>query len=291
NSRSTFADSVPTVGTCVLMGMAYNAIDFKRIPTWKIVAAIVVAFVASAVLTRVALAMVVARDFRSSVDVMRLVGMTIEAFTNSEWLETARSKMDAAITVGNYSEEYVNSRFLARFLLTKYHDNMLYFFSLFGPDTFSVYIDFMKNRMWATLPDPILREIGVVINKEDLVISNGDFIVYLIDGWGLGGFKTGSMIAEVYSVFGWLFPGVMALSAMLLYVFYDALVADSPSGRKVVSPLIILMIWNLCGTTASFGFGAETVVTVPAGIVRGLPQNILFYLVATIAVRRITRFV
>ena len=59
----------------------------------------------------------------------------------------------------------------------------------------------------------------------------------------------------------------------------------------MVSPLIILMIWNLCGTTAAFGFGAETVVTVPSGIVRGLPQNILFYFIATLAVRRITRLV
>jgi hypothetical protein len=289
NSRSTFADSVPTVGICVLMAMAYNAFSLKSIPTWKIVAVILGAFIASSLLSRVALAMVVVRDFRSTVDVMGLVGMTLEALTNSEWLEIARTKMDAAVTIGNYSEEYVNSRFLARFLLTKYHDNILYYFSFFGPDHFASYADFIKDRMWATLPDPILQKLGVNINKEDLVISNGDYIVYMIDGWGLGGFKTGSMIAEVYSVFGVLFPAVMFVGSMLLYVFYDALVADAPSGRKVVSPLIILLIWNLCGTTAAFGLGAETVVQIPAGIVRGLTQNIMFYFIAVYSVRKLAR--
>ena len=64
-----------------------------------------------------------------------------------------------------------------------------------------------------------------------------------------------------------------------------------PAGRRAFSPLIILLIWNLVGTTAAFGFGAETVTAVPAGIVRGLPQNVLVYALAVLMVRGITRVI
>lgn len=289
NSRSTFADSIPIVGICVLMATSYNAFSLRNIPTWKIVAAVAGAAFMAVFLSRIALAMVVVRDFRANVDIMGLISLTFEALGNTEWLEAAKSKMNATVFFANYSEEYVDSRFLARFLLTKYHDNILYYFGMFGPDHMIAYREFILDRLWATFPDPILRMLGIWINKEDLVISNGDYIVYMIDGWGLGGFKTGSMIAEAYSIFGWLYPFAMFVGAMLLFIFYDAMVMDSPYGRKVVSPMIILLIWNLCGTTAAFGLGAETMVQIPAGIIRNLPQTIMFYWVATTGVKLFAR--
>ena len=93
---------------------------------------------------------------------------------------------------------------LARFLLTKFHDNILYYFSLFGPDQISlVQGASCSTACVATLPDPLLRRARhQLVNKQDLVVSNGDYIVYIVDGWGLGGFKTGSLIAEVFAIFG-----------------------------------------------------------------------------------------
>jgi hypothetical protein len=291
NSRSTFADAVPTIGICMLIGSAWGLFSLRHIPKAKLILGAIGALIAIALLSRVALAMVVVRDYRYSVDVGMLVKMTLEALGNDEWLAAAKAKMDSAVNVGNYSETYVDSRFAARFLLTKFHDNILYYFSLFGPDHIGIYKQFMSDRLFATLPDPLLRLFGLSINKEDLVVSNGDYIVYIIDGWGLGGFKTGSMIAEVYAVFGWLFPLVILVNALLLFVFHDAFVGTARSGRKVISPLMLLLIWNLVGTTAAFGLGAETVTAIPAGIVRGLPQNVLMYLIATSLVRGLGRFI
>ncbi len=289
NSRSTFADAIPTVGICALVALALGRLDMRRIPPGKALLFALAAAAAGVLLSRVALAMVVVRDFRYSLDASSLVSMTFEALSNSEWLETAKSKMDSSVNVGNYSEHYVDSRFFARFLLTKFHDNMLYYFSLFGSDHLIAYKEFMLDRLAATLPDPLLRQFGININKQDLVVSNGDYVVYMIDGWGMGGFKTGSMVAEVYAIFGWAFPLVIAACALLLFVFHDAFVAQSPGGRTAFAPLIILLIWNLCGTTAAFGLGAETVTAIPAGIARGLPQNVLVYALAALAVRGIGR--
>lgn len=289
NSRSTFADALPTIGICLLIAQALGRVDLRRVPPTRLLLFAVAAVIAAFVLSRVALAMVVVRDYRYTVDVDMLVRMTIEALFDNEWLSAAKAKMDVATYVGDYSETYVDSRFAARFLLTKFHDNIFYYLSLFGEDHTRHYKEFMLDRLMATLPDPLLRIFGISINKQDLVISNGDYIVYMIDGWGLGGFKTGSMIAEVFSVYGWAFPIVMATSALMLFVFHDAFATPTGPGRLAVSPLILLLIWNLVGTTAAFGLGAETVTAIPAGIARGLPQNIFAYVIAIALVRGVSR--
>ena len=291
NSRSTFADAVPTIGICVLIAKAIGRMDLRRIPTSRIVFFVLAAMFGAMLLSRVALAMVVVRDYRYSVDVGMLVRMTIEALFNNEWLAAAKAKMDTASYVGDYSETYVDSRFAARFLLTKFHDNMLYYFSLCGPDHIHSYREFMWTRLVATLPDPLLRLTGLSIDKQDLVVSNGDYLIYIVDGWGLGGFKTGSMIGEVYAVFGWFFPIVTAACALMLFVFHDAFATPTAGGRMAFSPLIILLIWNLVGTTAAFGLGAETVTAIPSGIVRGLPQNVLVYVIAIYFVRGASRLI
>ncbi|MEP7100167.1 MAG: hypothetical protein ABI781_06640 [Burkholderiales bacterium] len=289
NSRSTFADAVPTIGICLLTATALGRFDIRRVAPTKLLAFALVALIAASLLSRVSLAMVVVRDYRHNADVGMLVRMTAEALFNSEWLAAAKAKMDTAVTVGNYSEDYVDSRFLARFILTKFHDNILYYFSLMGPDQIASYKGFMLERIAATLPDPLLRPLGISVNKQDLIVSNGDYIIYIVDGWGLGGFKTGSMIAEVFGVFGAAFPLVIVGAGLMLFVVHDAFAARSPFGRLALAPLMILLVWNLVGTTAAFGLGAETVTAIPAGIVRGLPQNILAYLIATALVRAATR--
>jgi hypothetical protein len=289
NSRSTFADAIPTVGICVLVATALGRSGLRRVPVGQLVLYGVLAAGAAILLSRVALAMVVVRDYRHNADIGMLVNMTIEALFNSEWLEAAKARMETAVTVGNYSEEYVNSRFLARFLLTKFHDNILYYFSLMGPDQIAAYKGFMFDRLAATLPDPLLRPLGITLDKQDMIVSNGDYIIYMVDGWGLGGFKTGSMVAEAFGVYGLAFPLVMAASGLLLFVVYDAFAIATFHGRLAFAPLMLLQIWNLVGTTAAFGLGTETVTSIPSNIVRGLPQNILVYLIAFALVRGATR--
>ncbi len=291
NSRSTFADAVPTVGICILLAKGVGRIDFRKVPVSRLIVIGLAAAIGSVLLSRVALAMVVVRDYRYGVDAGSLIRLTVEALFNSEWLDAAQSKMDTEVHVGNYSETYVDSRFFARFLLTKYHDNILYYLGLFGEDHLHAYRDFMADRLIATLPDPLLRYFNLNVDKQDLAVSNGDYIVYIIDGWGLGGYKTGSMIAEVFGVYGWAFPLVIAGSALMLFTFHDAFVTPTAQGRLAFAPLILLLIWNLVGTTAAFGLGAETVTAIPSGILRGLPQSVIAYVVAAAFARFVSRVV
>jgi hypothetical protein len=147
----------------------------------------------------------------------------------------------------------------------------------------------MFDRLAATLPDPLLHKLGINIDKQDLIVSNGDFTVYLVDGWGLGGYKTGSMMGEVYGTFGLLAAPIMAAATIMLFTAYDTFGVRTAAGRLALSPLIVVLIWSLVGTTASFGFGAESVTAIPAGIVRGIPQDILVYLVAAWMARSVGR--
>lgn len=289
NSRSTFADAIPTMAIALLMAVGMGRLDLRRLDKGRLLGLAAVAGVGALLLSRVALAMVVVRDYRYTVDVGTLIGMTLDALFDSEWVEAARARMDSAEYVGGYSEVYVDSRFFSRFLLTKFHDNILYYCSLFGDDNTADYRQFMLDRLLGSLPDPMLRALGISIDKSDLVISNGDYIVYIVDGWGLGGFKTGSMIGEVYSMFGWGFPLVLGAAALMLFVAYDVFVGRDARGVRTVSPLLLLLAWNLMGTTAAFGLGGETVVVIPAGILRGLVQYILFYVIAVAAVGALSR--
>ena len=289
NSRSTFADAIPTIGICALIAVGLGRMDLRRITIPKLIVFLLVAAIGGILLSRVALAMVVVRDFRTNANIGMLVGLTIDALFSNEWLEIAKAKMDTSVMVANYSETYVDSRFFGRFLLTKFHDNILYYFSLMGPDQVTSYKGFMSARLWATLPDPLLRMFGISIDKQDLIVSNGDYIIYLVDGWGLGGFKTGSMVGEIVGVYALAFPLVVIGCALLLFVVYDAFVVRAFRDRLACSPFILLLIWNLCGTTAAFGLGAESITAIPAGIVRGLPQNILVYLIAIAMVKGVTR--
>lgn len=285
NSRSTFADAIPTIGVCMLVAAAFGHRFLAEVPRARLVAWALAALAAGLVLSRLALAMVVAREYRYGLDAATLVRVTLEAFLDSEWLDAARAGMEAAPQIGHYSESYVDSRFFARFLLTKFHDNILYYTSLFGEDHLLQYRGFMADRLAATLPDPLLRLLGVAIDKDELLIANGDYIVYMVDGWGLGNFKTGSMIAEAWAVCGWAFPLVLAAAAWALFLCYDAFVATAAGGAVACAPLILLLAWNLCGTTAAFGLGAETLTAIPAGIVRGVPQHVIAYLAALFVVR------
>lgn len=287
NSRSTFADAIPTVGICILVTLAYGLIPPSQLKPGRLLLIALVGGIAGLLLSRVALAMVVARDYRYFLDASALVHLTIEALFNSEWLEAARAKMDSTVNTADYSEVYVDNRFFSRFLMTKFHDNIVHYGELLGPDQLSEYRQFMLDRLYGTLPDPFLRALGINLNKEELVISNGDYLIYLADGWGLGGFKTGSMFGEMYTVWGWYFPIMLVLVAWLLFVVYDSLAAVTSTGRPVVAPLLLLVVWNLVGTTAAFGLGAETVVSPVAGVLRGLPQNIVLYLVAAWGVRAV----
>ena len=98
------------------------------------------------------------------------------------------------------------------------------------------------------------------------------------------------MIAEAFGFFGWWFPVVIIGSGLLLFVFHDAFAMATPYGGMAVSPLVLLLIWNLCGTTAAFGLGAETVASVMSGVVRNLPQNALIYALAAWAAHQVVRF-
>lgn len=285
NSRSTFADSIPTIGVCLLLALGYGAIRPSQLKPGRLIFIAVVLGLAALILSRVALAMVVARDYRYFVDASALVQLTIEALFNSEWLEAARAKMESTINVADYSETYVDSRFFSRFLMTKFHDNILYYGGLLGADQVAQYQQFVWDRLWATLPDPALRALGINIDKSELVISNGDYMIYLADGWGLGQFKTGSMFGELFTLYGWGFPLVLVAVSWLLFVAYDAFAALTPEGRLVISPLLLLLAWNLVGTTAAFGFGSETWVSIIAGVARGIPQNLLVYLMAAWGLR------
>jgi hypothetical protein len=169
----------------------------------------------------------------------------------------------------------VASPLIARLVETKFHDNALYFGSQVGAKGEEKLRDITGDFFWAALPDPALKSLEIDVDKKDLKFSMGDYISHLGGGGELGGFKTGSGFAQGNILFGYFFPLIYLLICPILFLAHDLLSYRSANGRVFLSTLGMLGIWKLF----QYGISAESLQYIFMGVVRGLPQNIILYLV------------
>ncbi|WP_210497633.1 hypothetical protein, partial [Microvirga antarctica] len=90
-----------------------------------------------------------------------------------------------------YDERYLSNPLFGRLTETKFHDNMLYFGSLFGDDDRERLITNQIDKMVAIVPQNFLDFLGIKLKKDDYFYSNGDFYASLNHGGALGGYATG----------------------------------------------------------------------------------------------------
>jgi hypothetical protein len=219
--------------------------------------------------------MVIARKSRGYVSPVQMVDLTVYYFQRPQLLHAQREK-DRFISIrSNYDETYFASPLIARLVETKFHDNALYFGSKVGAKGEEKMRDITGDFFWATLPDPALKSLEIDVDKKDLKFSMGDYISHLGGGGGLGGFKTGSGFAHGIILFGYFFPLIYLLICPILFLAHDLLSYRSANGRVFLSALGMLGIWKLF----QYGISAESLQAMFMGVVRGLPQNIILYLV------------
>jgi hypothetical protein len=276
NSRGTFIDALMMCACALMLVLGFGKASLKWLSPQKILIGCVLGFFAYWLMTRLALAMVAVRPYRESVGLMQLIGLSIEAFFNPTWTSAYETGEVATVYIGDYGENYVSSRLLSRLLMVKFHDNMFYYLSLYDNYSVNLLASYLLDCLIGILPAPVLDLLGIDFDKAVLRQSLGDYVIYLVDGWGLGGYKTGSMIASVYSISPFVFPVLMFFSFIVMYVIYDSI----RDVKKGLSPLLLLMLWGLVGTLGAFGFSSESISVNIAGVIRGIPQFVLLYLSA-----------
>jgi len=169
---------------------------------------------------------------------------TLWVFRHPEVIAAWRDSQDS-LSHAAYNEHYIANPILARFVLTKFHDNSLHFASMItSEDSLERLRDVTAGFLWGVLPAPALQLLGVNVAKTDLNFSIGDYLPYLAEGQPLGGHRVGSMFGHGLALFGMLFPFVYAAMCLIFFYLMDLLTIRYADKAAMVSALGFLQIWN-----------------------------------------------
>lgn len=275
NARGLILWGFMTIAVIVLLSAMRSARRVTASHAAKIGIVAVVLGALSIPVTDLVTAMVLARQSRGYASGAQMVAQTLYYFQQPQQLAAQREKDKFTGIQSRYDETYFANPLFARLIETKFHDNALYFASRLNAKDEEKMLGITGDFFWSTLPDPVLKTMEVDVDKKNLQFSMGDYISHLGGAGDLGGFRTGSGFAQGISIFGYFFPLIYLLVCPLLFLAQDVLSYRSSQGNVVVSALGMLGIWKLF----QYGISAESLQALFMGVVRGLPQNILFFLV------------
>jgi hypothetical protein len=229
-----------------------------------------------------AVAMVLNRDKRETLNARELIEETLKTLVDQDKIaQFKRSEIDRAM-FNRYDEIYLANPMVARFSETKFHDNNIY--------QATVINDPERRELWratfektlAILPQPVLDAFDVKLNKNQLMYSFGDFYRYLNEGIynTLGGFAVGSLWAHLIALFG---ADWFAVVTVLMFI-PTFVVLDSFCRRRVApdaAPVMMCSTWIVF----SYALGGESLVYKIGLYFRDIPQKLMIYLVFYAAVK------
>jgi hypothetical protein len=219
-------------------------------------------------------AMSIARKSRGNISAMKMVEDTFYYVTQPDKLKSRRESDRQAGSLSSYDETYFDNPLLGRLMETKFHDNAMYFASKLAERDKEKLWDITGDFLWATLPDPALKAIRIKVEKDNMRFSMGDYLSYLSGAGDLGGYKTGSGFGQGLALFGSYFVLLYFCLCPILFWAVDVLAYRSVQGGVLVSALGMLGIWRMF----QYGITGESLQYLFMAVVRGLPQNILMYL-------------
>jgi hypothetical protein len=280
NVRVIMFIGVATVGLLyLLVGMRSSAPVTRKAMSRVGMVAVILA-VLSVPLSDLATSMAIARGARGKISPVEMVKRTIAVWRHPALIAEYRRETSAISRYAAYDEHYIANPLLARFIETKFHDNALHFASRLTTESAKEHLrEVTIDDTWAVLPTPLLKAIGIPVDKENLNYSMGDYLAYLSRGVALGGRKTGSMFGQGIALMGVLFPIFYALLCLFVYKLMDLLtirhlsVAASPSGQAGLSALAMMSLW----TFFYRGVTAEALSNVFVFLFRGFLQTVVIY--------------
>ena len=234
----------------------------------------VLAMVFVSPLSDFATAMQIARASRGKLQGYEMIQKTWDVWNRPIVIAKFRDSGLKAAKFGAYDENYVTNPMLSRFVETKFHDNALFFAGSLNTDDAKREVrSTAKMFVWAALPGPFLRFIGVDVDKDKLRFTMGDYLAYLSRGIPLGSYLTGSVFAEGMIVFGVAFPIIYVILCILSFTAFDILSSGEGEILANISPVAQMNIW----TFFIHGISGDSLSVFTTGLIRGIPQLVLIY--------------
>jgi hypothetical protein len=279
NARQVMLSGFVTIALFAMLGALRSTQAIARKQVLRIGALGLVLTALAIPISDLATAMVVARKVRGNVSPIQMVEQTFYYWQRPAEIAAYRERAEADKSRG-YDEFYFENPLLARLVETKFHDNALYFASTLNRTDEDMLAQTTTDFMWFILPDPVIKKLGVDINKDDLEFSIGDYLSHLSQGSPLGGRRTGSMLAQGIALLGVGFAVVYIAFCFIAFVMIDILSFRNRSGQVALSAVGMLAVWKLF----QYGIANESLHAWIILTLRYIPQNIvLFLLMVTVA--------
>jgi hypothetical protein len=222
-----------------------------------------------------ATAMVLTRSQRGQATPMEMISNSLELFTQKEKLAAYRDSGEIANQVAMYDEKYMASPVVARFVETKFHDTCFYFGKALTDSSLASFTDTSLKQILTNLPEPVLRLFKINIQKDAIFFSSGDNLLYLTTGDPIGGFKTGSSLAQGIAIFENSFYAIYFFIVLILVVLFESLQLERRGAHPIIATTAMLMVFTLFAK----GFVSESLANM-FGNLRTVPQMVIFYAIA-----------
>ncbi len=293
NRRETFLLGMMSIAMVYAYGLAIQLFSSARLFIGRnVVIAIFCIWFVSGPVADFATSMVIVRNQRTDVSPIQLMDKTLTAFQDKDAIRARRIKdKKKSAYSATYSNYYVDNLFLARMANLKFPDISLGLAISLN----SIGKEYLRKVEWqrllSVLPRPIIKILGLSVDKGFTTsCSGGDLLLYAATGSpnALGTFRTGSIFASGYVIFGWFYPFVLALLAIFLFAFADAQTsrrqlpsqAGKPEWVPIFSPMAIVTFFSWFFYLTCAATGIESMSELTRFMLRGWLQVLLIYAVA-----------
>jgi hypothetical protein len=271
NSRAAFAFFLLALFLSLAIAFWTGKLSLDRRTIIVALAALFVGLPALNFLSDLSTAMLVNRSARYEVSASTLVQETLETVGDKDALENYRTQN--SIIDNRYNEIYIRNDFFQRLTVLKFLDlNVRH-----TRDVTDSQRDYARykagQRLLALLPTPVLSLFGLDVDKRNLLHSGGDVYRFLAARGSLGGYVTGSTLADGLVILGPLFWPFLMLMSLVSFIIHDAFCRRALGLGLFVSPVILFQLDRLFIS----GLNGDDLAVVIAGLLRTYPQNLLIY--------------
>ena len=278
NSRSTFILGFTAIGFCYVLGLLMGSSQLPRLSKKNVLIVLGLGLLVLGPISDLSTAMVVARGQRTEISTADLISETLIAYTDKAQL-TAYKKESSELGTFDWNENYVDNLFLARFCNLKFNDLSIQDAYKLSDDDNAMY-EFSIARVLTTLPDPLLKGLGIGVDKE--IINNYSFGDYMYtransSEEAFAYFKTGHFSGSGLAAFGWWYLLILGISMIPVFILHDALYMQTQNGQKHTR--VLFSVCLLLSLTTVFQFmNMESVIMPAVFLIRGWLQLIITYL-------------
>lgn len=242
----------------------------KSLARWLIALSVLIVSVFS--LSNLVTAMAIARENREDATRVEMIRLTAEALMDDQKMQQHRDTGYLKRLTTMYDETYLENPIMSRLTETKFHDNIFFLGGLMGDEQISRIVDEEIRSIIVLLPQPMLDALDIDIQKFEHLYSIGDVYIHLAYGYPLGGFVTGSVFGDVYTLCGPYWPVAALLLFTVTFIALNSL--NTPTGLHI-SPVALCLAWPIF----LYGVGGESIAAKVGFLLRALPQKVLVFVV------------